>query len=44
MLGGSGLAAAKALHDRGLVRPGMKVVLGTASAGFMIAAVGLDWA
>jgi len=34
----------RTLHDRGLVQPGMKVVLGTASAGFMIAAVGLDWA
>lgn len=31
------------LHDRGLVRPGMKIVLGSAAAGFMLAAVGIAW-
>ncbi len=33
----------RVLHDRGLLRPGMKVVLCTAAGGFMSANVALEW-
>lgn len=32
------------LHDTGVLQPGMKIMLGSAAAGFMLAALGLEWA
>lgn len=33
----------RTLHDRGLIKPGMKLVVGTAAAGFMLALIGVEW-
>ncbi|MSP55503.1 MAG: hypothetical protein EXR69_07870 [Myxococcales bacterium] len=34
----------RTLHDRGLIQPGMKLIIGTAAAGFMLALIGVEWA
>ncbi len=33
----------RTLYDRGHLRPGMKVIVGTAAAGFMVATLALEW-
>ena len=32
------------LHDTGVLQPGMKIMVGSAAAGFMLAALGVEWA